>query len=171
MKTVKTATFNLRVMLSGVLEDRFVEIRYFEADLSQHPVIKNLGAENDEAVKYLVLYDQSTGDITVDSRAPKDYKDLAALHEAICQGHQHEDWAGLADTDKEERCSCIEDMIFEECSIMFTRNQLEYFKGRLAMYDFLIKHNLNPEMKKSFELSRKEVLNSIKCIEPCKETI
>ena len=157
-----------RVLGSGWdwnIEDRKVEIPYQEEDLSQHPMLKQLGISDNEAVKYLVLYDNATSGITVDKRAPIEYKELAVLHEAVCQGHQHEDWAGVQNDNSEYRCSHIEENIFEECIFMQNYDLSDYFRKRALMFSFLIKYNFNPELRLSFIKSLEMVMIITECYE------
>lgn len=95
----------------------------------------------------LVKYDPSTETVTVDKSAPAFYKKNAALHEAICCGgykHLGPDIKGL------ERCGKID---IELTSEMKNWEKIVYLTNRIEMFEFLIKHNLNPGLNEMFETS------------------
>ena len=108
---------------------------------------------NDEAIKYLVLYDKISNSVTVDGRAPHDYKVLATLHEYICQGRQFEELANVQGDVSEFRCSLVESFILNDPLITQHFDVVTYAKSRLLMFNFLIKENLNPELNDMFKES------------------
>lgn len=123
-----------------------IEVKVVEEDIRSQ-LTGYLKIKKIEISNTLVKYDPSTETVTVDKTAPAFYKKYAALHEAICCGaykHLGPDTTGL------DRCGRID---LEIVSGLKNWEKATYLYNRVEMFEFLIKHNLNPALNKMFETS------------------
>ena len=95
--------------------------------------------KDNPAAKFLVRYSDATG-VTVDSRAPQEYRELAALQLEICHGNNPilDSWAGI-ETGQDDfmRCRLAEEKILSS-GITEQRgvNRNQYAKQRRQMFAF-----------------------------------
>lgn len=117
---------------SGV---KTINLEYETTCFRDNPVLRSKGVENHQAVIYLVMFNQ--GKVYVDERAPQWYQELAALHEIICCGKQHEEICELSG-EPIRRCSEVENVVLMNAG----EHRSRYIYERARMLDFISDHNL-----------------------------
>lgn len=110
-------------------------LEYETTRFRNDPALRSRGAENHPAVAYLTKYDK--GKVYVDERAPQWYQELAALHEIICCGKQHEDICALSDVPL-KRCADVEELVLMNAG----EHRSRYIFERERMLEFVSTYNL-----------------------------
>ena len=161
-KQLNTVSFELFFGKKGI---QTVSVSYIEANFSLLPEIIKMGAASDEDVKFLVFYDKTSGTVTVDERAPREYKELSALHAVALHNHDYEDWAWSGSfEDEEDISSAIESTIYETQSIMFKYDLSRYYLYRQLMYEFMLMNDMNSEDAESLEKNLETVKSLLECV-------
>ena len=118
------------------------------------PALRSRGVENHPAVVYLARYNK--GKVYVDERAPEWYQELAALHEIICCGRQHEDICEISE-DLIRRCANVEEVVLMNAG----ENAKKYIFERKRMLEFISTYNLTSlETRPMIDFARKSLVEN-----------
>lgn len=129
-----------------------IHLEYETTRFSKDPTLRSRGVENHPAVTYLARY--SKGKVYVDERAPEWYQVLAALHEIICCGRQHEDICEMSD-DLIKRCANVEEVVLMNAG----ENAKRYIFERRRMLEFISIYNLTSlEDRPKIDFARKSLV-------------
>lgn len=118
-------------------ENWVVMLKYETTNFSKHPDLVKSGLHMDRIVPFLAMYDALRGITIVDERAPKWYKELAALHEMMCCGCKFAELLGSIPTPI-LRCREVERLVTDNAG----EYRDEYCKIRTRMFDFILRNNL-----------------------------
>ena len=118
-------------------EDWVVKLKYETTNFSKHPALIKSGLHKDRIVPFLAMYDALRDITIVDERAPKWYKELAALHEMMCCGRKFEELLSSI-PNPILRCREVERLVMNNAGDY----REEYCKIRTRMFDFILQNNL-----------------------------
>lgn len=131
-----------------------IRLEYETMCFRDDPALRSRGVENHPAVVYLARYNK--GKVYVDERAPEWYQVLAALHEIICCGRQHEDICEISE-DLIRRCANVEEVVLMNAG----ENAKKYIFERKRMLEFISTYNLTSlETRPMIDFVRKSLVEN-----------